>query len=95
MFDSQRKALRKGAHERPLNKYGDDGLLDDVVNEEREMSISPERDIPLEIAMEETQTEDKTPAVPPVPTTNGDGTPNALPQMPLIVGGNFSHFDDA
>jgi hypothetical protein len=70
-----------------LKKYGEDGLLDDVIDEEHEMSISPERDI--EIGTEETLPKDKTPTDLPAPTTNDTATSNALPQMPLLLGGNI------
>ncbi len=43
---SQRKALRKGGHDRPLRRYEEEDQVQASEDEEKEMSMSPERDIP-------------------------------------------------
>jgi hypothetical protein len=88
MLPSQRRALRQGAHDRTLKRHEDEDGDDE---EERDMSISPERDIPVEVAFEETQQQEA--AIPGTtqtqPNINGDAASTNLPQMPLTVGGKI------
>jgi hypothetical protein len=71
-----------------LRRYEeDDDQTGDAEPEDKEMSMSPERDIPIEVALEEPEAAPAPPNDAPQQVVNGVSTSTALPQMPIIMGG--------
>lgn len=89
--DRQRKALRKGEHDRPLMRYEDDEgeEIEGGEDEEQEMEMSPERDIPLNVAFEEPVPQVQGLSAATEPATNGAASSTISPPMPLALGGKF------
>ena len=91
LSNRQRKALRKGGHDRPLRRYEDQEETHDAADGEQDMSMSsPERDIPLHEPVEEPQLEATVPAAAAsTPAQIGATLPSAPSHMPLMVGGAY------
>jgi hypothetical protein len=87
MLCSQRRALHHGEQDRPLKRYEDEEVVEDD-GHERAMSMSPERDIPINIVFEEPQPQEETTtsAELPQPASNGTTTAATLPQIPMAIG---------
>ncbi|KIW05244.1 uncharacterized protein PV09_03780 [Verruconis gallopava] len=76
---AQRRALRKGAHNRTVrhDQDGDAQSNIDVDENEKDMSMSPERDIPIEVAIKQQE---------PVPQHDGDSPSRAQAQPDAPTG---------
>jgi hypothetical protein len=82
--------LKQGNYERPFKRNVAEDVDSANDGDERDMSISPERDIPLKVAFEEQQPQEG--AKQSEAVVNGTTPATILPQTPLMVGGKSSFY---
>lgn len=86
---SQRRALRQRTHDLP-GQHEVDEKEEGEYDDEKEMSISPERDIAVEVAFQDTGANERTTGAEHAQSNiNSTHTTSSLPPMPAMVGGKF------